>query len=148
MPRRQGYALLIALVAGTAVLAAAVAFGTSYLTGTRHAPLGRGVAHPAAHHPAAPATSTGTWVATWTGAPVSGEPHTEHGFPERTIRNTVHTSIGGHAARITLSNLFGTVPLVIDRATVAARPVTFRGAHAVSIPAGRQVVSDPVVVNV
>lgn len=148
MPRRQGYALFIALVAGTAVLAAAVAFGTSYLTGTRHAPLGRGVAHPAAHHPAAPATSTGTWVATWTGAPVSGEPHTEHGFPGRTIRNTVHTSIGGHAARITLSNLFGTVPLVIDRATVAARPVTFRGAPAVSVPAGRQVVSDPVAVVV
>lgn len=148
MPRRQGYALLIALVAGTAVLAAATAFGTSYITGKRQASLNGPAAHPAAHDPAAPATSTGAWVATWTGAPVSGEPHSTHGFPGRTIRNIVHTSIGGDAARITLSNLFGTVPLVVDQATVNTRPVTFQGAPAVTIAVGRQVISDPVIVPV
>ncbi|MER5895657.1 SGNH/GDSL hydrolase family protein [Streptomyces sp. NPDC001876] len=148
MPRRQGYALLIALVAGTAALAAALAFGTTLIAGERRAPLPGPEAHTAARNPAAPANSTGTWVATWTGAPVSGEPDTEQGLPGRTIRNTVHTSVGGDAARITLSNLFGTAPLVIDEATVNTRPVTFRGLPVVTVAAGRQIVSDPVVVPV
>ncbi|MFI8005283.1 SGNH/GDSL hydrolase family protein [Streptomyces sp. NPDC086010] len=147
MPRRQGYALLIALVAGTAALAAAVAFGTSYMAARRTAPLGPD-AHAASRNQAAPANSTGTWVATWTAAPVSAEPDSVHGYPGRTIRNIVHTSIGGDAARITLSNLFGATPLVVDKATVNTRPVTFRGRPAVTVPAGGQVVSDPVVVPV
>ncbi|GAA2953633.1 MULTISPECIES: SGNH/GDSL hydrolase family protein [Streptomycetaceae] len=145
MPRRQGYALLIALVAGTAVLAAAIAFGTSLLTAPRQPPT---IAQAAAHNPAAPANSTGTWVVTWTGAPVSGEPDTAYGFPGRTIRNIVHTSVGGDAARITLSNLFGAAPLVIEQATVDTRPVTFRGLPTVTVAAGGQIVSDPVVVPV
>ncbi|MEV5680209.1 MULTISPECIES: SGNH/GDSL hydrolase family protein [unclassified Streptomyces] len=149
MPRRQGYALLIALVAGTAALAAAVAFGTTLLSGPRPpAPFTGAEAHAAARSPAAPAHSGGNWVATWTSAPVSAEPRTAHGFPGRTIRNTVHTSVGGDAARITLSNLFGAAPLVVDQATVNTRPVTFKGAPRVTVAAGGQVVSDPVVVPV
>ncbi|WP_031087851.1 SGNH/GDSL hydrolase family protein [Streptomyces sp. NRRL WC-3549] len=149
MPRRQGHTLLIALVAGTAALAAAVAFGTSLVTSTRRAPLAEAQAHPAARQPAAPAHSSGTWVVTWTGAPASPEPpNSADGYPGHTIRNTVHTSIGGDAARITLSNLFGTTPLVVDQATVATRPVTFGGLGTVTVAAGRQVVSDPVAVPV
>ncbi|MGW4228719.1 SGNH/GDSL hydrolase family protein [Streptomyces sp. NPDC004980] len=148
MPRRQGYALLIALVAGTAVLAAAVAFGTARLTAERQPTTSGSGAQAAARNPAAPANSTGTWVVTWTGAPVTGEPDTRNGFPGRTIRNIVHTSVGGDAARITLSNLFGTTPLVIEQATVNTRPVTFRGLPTVTVAAGRQIVSDPVTVPV
>ncbi|MDQ0796157.1 SGNH/GDSL hydrolase family protein [Streptomyces sp. B1I3] len=148
MPRRQGYALLIALVAGTAVLAAAMAFGTALIAGERQAPLTGTEANAAAHSLADPADSSGAWVATWTAAPVSGEPNTAHGYPGRTFRNIVHTSVGGDAARITLSNLFGTTPLVIDRASVDTRPVTFRGRPTVTVPAGRQIVSDPVTVTV
>ncbi|MEU1126758.1 SGNH/GDSL hydrolase family protein [Streptomyces sp. NPDC005899] len=148
MPRRQGYALLIALVAGTAALAAAIASGTSLIAGGRQAPHGGPTSRTAAHGPAAPANSTGTWVATWTGAPVSAEPGSPRGYPGRTIRNIVHTSVGGDAARITLSNLFGTVPLVVDQATVNTRQVTFQGRLTVSVAAGGQVVSDPVVVPV
>ncbi|MEU1211422.1 SGNH/GDSL hydrolase family protein [Streptomyces sp. NPDC005791] len=148
MPRRQGYALLIALVAGTAALAAAVAFGTSLIAGARQAPLSGPETRAAARDPAAPANSIGTWVATWTAAPVSAEPHTGQGYPGRTIRNIVHTSVGGDAARITLSNLFGVAPLVIDQATVNTRRVTFGGLPTVTVAAGRQVVSDPVVVPV
>ncbi|MFF0507203.1 SGNH/GDSL hydrolase family protein [Streptomyces fimicarius] len=148
MPRRQGYALLIALVAGTAVLAAAVAFGTTLLSGPRSTPLPPAETQAAARNPVDPAASGGTWVATWTAAPVRGEPGTEGGLPGRTIRNVVHTSIGGNVARITLSNLFGTAPLVIDQATVNTRPVTFKGAAAVTVAAGGRVVSDPVVVPV
>ncbi|MFS0695805.1 SGNH/GDSL hydrolase family protein [Streptomyces nitrosporeus] len=155
MPRRQGYALLIALVAGTAAFAAALAFGTSLITADRRSPSfddGRARSVPRnpvpAATPAAPANAAGTWIVTWTGAPVSGEPDTESGYPGHVIRNTVHTSIGGDAARVTLSNLFGTAPLVIDQTTVNTRPVTFEGSATVTIAAGRQVVSDPVTVPV
>ncbi|MEU0146496.1 SGNH/GDSL hydrolase family protein [Streptomyces sp. NPDC006288] len=148
MPRRQGYALLIALVAGTAALAAAVAFGTSLIPEDRTVPGTGPETHAAVRNQAAPANSTGTWTATWTGAPVSAEPDSPHGYPGRTIRNIVHTSIGGDAARITLSNLFGAVPLVVDQATVNTRRVTFRGLPTVTVGAGRQVVSDPVAVPV
>lgn len=148
MPRRQGYALLIALVAGTAVLAAAVAFGTTLLPGPRSTPLPPAETHAAARNPVAPAASGGRWVTTWAAAPVRAEPGTENGLPGRTIRNVVHTSIGGEVTRITLSNLFGTAPLVVDQATVNTRQVTFKGAAAVTVAAGAQVISDPVVVPV
>ncbi|WP_327246132.1 SGNH/GDSL hydrolase family protein [Streptomyces sp. NBC_01320] len=148
MPRRQGTALLIALVAGTAALAAFMAYaGSALFSGAGSQQVG---AQPAARPPAAPAHSTGVWVATWAGAPVAGvaDPYSGHDLTRRIIRNVVHTSIGGDAARITLSNLFGTRPLLVDRATVNTRPVSFRGAPSVTIAAGGQVVSDPVVVPV
>ncbi|MCX4731857.1 SGNH/GDSL hydrolase family protein [Streptomyces sp. NBC_01363] len=153
MPRRQGYALLIALVAGTAALAAAVAFAGSLLfsgSGTRPKQLTAPDPRSVARTPAAPAHSTGLWAATWAAAPVAGVVDSYNGsaLNRRTIRNVVHTSIGGDAARITLSNVFGTRPLVVDRATVAGRPVTFRGASTVTVAAGGQIVSDPVVVPV
>lgn len=148
MPRRQGYALLIALLAGTALLAAAAVLGTTLFTGPDAAPLPPAETHAAARNPVAPAHTGGNWVATWTTAPVGAEPGTGNGLPGSTIRNTVHTSVGGDAARITLSNLYGTVPLVVDRATVNTRPVTFDGAASVTVAAGARVVSDPVVVPV
>ncbi|MGW8882353.1 SGNH/GDSL hydrolase family protein, partial [Streptomyces mirabilis] len=157
MPRRQGYALLIALVAGTAALAAAVAFTGSLLfsgtnTGTGTRPKQGAVPDPrsVARTPAAPAHSTGLWAATWTAAPVTGVPdsYNSSALNRRTVRNVVHTSIGGDAARITLSNVFGTRPLVMDRVTVNTRPVTFAGASTVTVAAGGQIVSDPVTVPV
>ncbi|OKJ23537.1 hypothetical protein AMK21_00635 [Streptomyces sp. CB00316] len=148
MPRRQGYALLIALLAGTAVLAAATVFGTTLLSGRQQAPSPPAETHEAARNPVAPADVGGNWIATWTTAPVGPEPNTDNGFPGSTIRNVVHTSAGGDAARITLSNLFGAVPLLVDQATVNTRRVTFDGATSIAIAAGGQVVSDPVVVPV
>ncbi|MFE9854710.1 SGNH/GDSL hydrolase family protein [Streptomyces sp. NPDC005780] len=151
MPRRQGSALLIALLVGTAALAALVAFTGSLLFSE---PRAKAVAaagpQGVARTPAAPARSTGLWLATWAAAPVLGETDPEQG-PDpslRTIRNVVHTSIGGDAARITLSNLFGTHPLLVDHVTVNAVPVTFRNAPSVTIAAGGQIISDPVVVPV
>ncbi|MFE2931510.1 GDSL-type esterase/lipase family protein [Streptomyces sp. NPDC059278] len=153
MPRRQGYALLIALVAGTAALAAAVAFAGSLLfSGSGARPQQIAVPDPrsVARTPAAAAHSTGLWAATWTAAPVTGvvDSYNSSALNRRTIRDVVHTSIGGDAARITLSNAFGTRPLVMDRVTVNTRPVTFAGARTVTVAAGGQVVSDPVAVPV
>ena len=66
--------------------------------------------------------------------------------------------LGGDAARVRLSNALGTAPVLLGRATlaVAARPdapdavtgtmreLTFGGALSVTIPAGGEVLSDPV----
>ncbi|MFD0026178.1 SGNH/GDSL hydrolase family protein [Streptomyces sp. NPDC058382] len=151
MPRRQGYALLIALVAGTAALAAVVAFtGSLLFSGPRAKASAASGSQGTARTPAAPAHSSGLWLATWAAAPVLGaaDPNHDQDLVHRTVRNVVHTSIGGNAARITLSNLFGTQPLLIDNVTVNTRPVTFGGAPTTTVAAGREIVSDPVVVPV
>ncbi|WP_405897952.1 SGNH/GDSL hydrolase family protein [Streptomyces sp. NBC_00727] len=151
MPRRQGYALLIALVTGTAVLAAAVAFAGSLLfTGDRATAAAATAPQGVARTPAAPAHASGHWLATWAAAPVLGvaDPAQAQDRSRRLIRNVVHTSVGGAEARLTLSNLFGTAPLLIDHVTVNTRPVTFRGAPSVTVAAGGQTVSDAVAVPV
>ncbi|MGW1228848.1 SGNH/GDSL hydrolase family protein [Streptomyces sp. NPDC001478] len=151
MPRRHGYALFIALVAGVAALAAAVAFAGPLLFGGARAQADAAPgARSAARNPAAPAGSTGLWLATWTAAPVLGVPDPDADTDPRlrTVRNVVHTSVGGDAARVTLSNLFGTRPLLVDRVTVDGRPVTFRGAPSVTVAVGGQSVSDAVAVRV
>ncbi len=75
-----------------------------------------------------------------------------------TIRNIVHTSVGGPEVRIRVSNVFGTAALQVAHATVALpaapgrpdvaagtlREVTFGGAASVTIPVGHDVLSDPV----
>ncbi|MFE7646822.1 SGNH/GDSL hydrolase family protein [Streptomyces phaeoluteigriseus] len=107
----------------------------------------------------AAATATGVWVGSWAAAPVGGEPLTEpDGTAGRTVRNVVHTSVGGTSARITLSNLYGTSPLTVTAVTLAVaagddspaadpgtlRRLTFGGRPTVSVPAGDQAVSDAV----
>nr|WSY54586.1 SGNH/GDSL hydrolase family protein [Streptomyces sp. NBC_00886] len=107
---------------------------------------------------AAPA-SAGTWVGAWSAAPVGGEPGTEPtGMAGRSVRNVVHTSAAGTGARITLSNLYGQSPLTVTHASIALaagrnssaadtgtmRRLTFGGATSVTIPAGQQLSSDAV----
>ncbi|WP_443046615.1 SGNH/GDSL hydrolase family protein [Streptomyces sp. NBC_00247] len=134
-------ALLPALVAGTAVLAAALALGTERLAGPHGSDVRAAGEHPAGRESAA---ADGRWVATWTGAPVRAAPVGTREPAGTVVRNAVHSSAGGVAARITLSNLFGTGPLVVDHARVNSRPVTFGGAGRVTVPAGGHVVSDAV----
>lgn len=143
--RRRPRALLLVLVTVTAVLAAALAAGTALLTDPRDTGLRAAGRHPAGREPSG---ASGRWVATWTAAPVRAAPDTTQGLAGTTVRDTVHSSAGGDAARITLSNLFGTGALVVDRARVNARPVTFGGAGKVTVPAGGRVVSDPVTTRI
>jgi lysophospholipase L1-like esterase len=94
-----------------------------------------------------------TWVGSWSAAPVVGS---GTGFSDRTLREVVHTSVGGDQVRIRLTNAFGTDGVVVDRTTVGAqssgaalvtgteRPVTFGGQTEVVLPAGAEVLSDPV----
>src|ERR1035438_5128212 len=52
------------------------------------------------------------WVTTWTTANAASEHPTA--FSNQTIREVVHTTIGGSALRVRLSNTFGTRAIRLD----------------------------------
>jgi hypothetical protein len=60
------------------------------------------------------------WVTTWGASPVAPAP-TDQGFSNQTLRLIVHTSVGGSEARVRLSNVFGSRPLIIGAANIALR---------------------------
>ncbi|MFD5815850.1 SGNH/GDSL hydrolase family protein [Streptomyces sp. NPDC127038] len=110
------------------------------------------------------ATRAGAWTGTWTGTWEAAASGTAPALPGATIRNVVHTSVGGPAARVRLSNRLGTAPLRLGSVTLAlqrpgepdspravagsVRALTFAGAASVTVPAGRDLVSDPVALPV
>lgn len=160
MTRRHGYALLAAIVAVIVALSTAIYVGVAADAGTRDrtALSGSGPSRPSA----APA-SAGTWVGAWSASPVGAEPGTAgEGMAGRSVRNVVHTGVGGTSARITLSNLYGRTPLTIAHASLALaaghgtaaanagsmRRLTFAGRTTVVIAAGGQVLSDAVALAV
>ncbi|MEU4161881.1 SGNH/GDSL hydrolase family protein [Actinoplanes sp. NPDC026670] len=79
------------------------------------------------------------WTGTWaTAVQGGGRP-----FEDQTLRQIVHTSIGGHAARLHLTNEFGARPLTIGSVALGASlRVTFGGQPSVTIPAGGTAISD------
>ncbi|SAK58890.1 GDSL-type esterase/lipase family protein [Caballeronia ptereochthonis] len=109
------------------------------------------------HYFAQGVVTTAPWTGTWAIAPaITPDP----GFNNQTIRHIVRTSIGGTAARLKFSNLFGAQPVTIGDVHVARRsrgartiagtdrPVTFNGQSYVTIPAGGAVQSDAVAFQV
>lgn len=155
MTRSSGYALLAGLAAVVVLISTAIFVGTG---GQRNA---LSASEPRSGGHAVPASS-GQWVGSWSAAPAAAEPHTLHGLPDVSVRNVVHTSVGGSRARIHLSNLFGSQPLIISHATLALaaapssptavvgtmRRLTFAESDSVTIPVGGRVTSDPVRLNV
>ncbi len=77
-------------------------------------------------------------------------------FKNQTLREIVHTSLGGERVRVLLSNAFGTMPLEVGAAHVALREkdaaiqpktdrrLTFGGNASTMIAAGAVALSDPV----
>jgi lysophospholipase L1-like esterase len=76
-------------------------------------------------------------------------------FTNQTLRQVVHTSIGGSRARVVLSNAYGTSAVTIGVAHMAVRgkgsaiqgpgrPLTFAGRPTVTIPANAVIYSDAV----
>lgn len=107
----------------------------------------------------------GDWTTSWASA--QQIPDAKNAIPldllrDATLRQIVHLSRGGGAIRIRLSNVFGTTPLRIDAAHVAPaiapgravivassdRPLAFAGKSGVTIPAGAEILSDPVAIRV
>jgi lysophospholipase L1-like esterase len=108
---------------------------------------------------AAPAAANARrWVGTWTASP--SPPYTTGisatGFTNQTVREIVHTSVGGRILRLRLANTFGGGPLTVDDVGIARsaggaaiapafdRSATFGGDESVTIPRGARVLSDPV----
>jgi lysophospholipase L1-like esterase len=98
------------------------------------------------------------WVTTWTTANAASDQPTA--FSNQTIREIVHTTIGGSAIRIRLSNTFGTRAIRLDAAFIGLqkdgaalvprsnRQVTFGGSRSIAIPEGAEVLSDPISLSV
>ncbi|MFY9939303.1 MAG: hypothetical protein WAK33_20645 [Silvibacterium sp.] len=60
------------------------------------------------------------WVGTWAASPVGSVVNAGQAGPgNTTYRNIVHTSLGGSAVRVQLTNEFGTDPLTVGAAHVA-----------------------------
>ncbi|MFW6723174.1 SGNH/GDSL hydrolase family protein [Streptomyces sp. MAR4 CNY-716] len=101
---------------------------------------------------------TGTWAAAETTAPASDAT----AFADQTLRQVVHTSAGGRALRIRLTNRYGTEPLVVGEVRVARsvpgdgtavvpgtdRAVRFGGRTSVTLAPGTRRWSDPVSLDV
>jgi len=98
------------------------------------------------------------WVGTWSASPQAvAAPMQING---QTVRQIVHTSVGGERVRVRFSNAYGTSGLVIGAAHVAIsaggasissgtdRALKFNGSATITIPAGALAVSDPVTLNV
>ncbi|MDG9704237.1 SGNH/GDSL hydrolase family protein [Streptomyces sp. DH37] len=151
----MGYALLAGLAAVVVLVSSAVFVGFGVRGGAPDTAAPRGGEN------AAPASS-GAWVGTWSASPAAAEPNAPDGHPDASLRNVVHTSVGGSAARIQISNLFGTRPLTVTHATLALaaapsapdaapgsmRRLTFGGRTEVTVPVGDAVTSDAVRLNV
>ncbi|MFE7571003.1 SGNH/GDSL hydrolase family protein [Streptomyces sp. NPDC057539] len=139
LPRRVRRTAAVAVLALCSVLAVPTA--SSALPVPSAAP-------PAAA--AAPAAAT-TPVVTW----AASADRLDAAVPARTHRVVVHTSAGGSALRIRLSNAFGEQPVTFGRAYVGVRAsgaavvpgsnraLSFGGAASVTVPPGGSVYSDP-----
>jgi lysophospholipase L1-like esterase len=138
----------------------AVAAGLSFEASPRaaeHCPTTRAAAGPSRETIARPSSRDGHWVATWGAAPQAASFKTstaEAGLKDDTVRELVFTSVGGRWIRVRFTNAFGQRPLTIDAAAVGlARPdgavasnrrLTFGEEGWVRIPAGAEVLSNPV----
>ncbi len=77
-------------------------------------------------------------------------------FTQQTLRQIIHTSVGGQIARIHVSNVFGTQPLTIEDVHIALRSngssiiagtdrrIMFSGLATATIQPGSVVISDPI----
>ena len=93
------------------------------------------------------------WTGTWGASPQSSSTTV---VGNTTLRQIVHTSISGTAARVQLTNVFGSAPVTISDVHIAQRTsgssidaatdqkVTFGGSASVTIAAGAKVASDSV----
>jgi lysophospholipase L1-like esterase len=106
------------------------------------------------------------WVATWGASPAPQLPDEEQMrtakllFQNQTLREIIHTSIGGNTVRVRLSNAYGKQTVEIGAAHIALRSqgpgivagsdraLTFGGRPAVAIPPNALVLSDPVKLDV
>jgi lysophospholipase L1-like esterase len=103
------------------------------------------------------------WTGTWAVAPQQGTIDASfNGLSQQTMRQILHTSIGGSTARVQISNVFGKQALTVQDVHLAQavvdsnggptsstipgtdHTVTFGGFTTVTVPAGQVMASDPI----
>lgn len=86
------------------------------------------------------------WASVWGNAISIGENRPESYNKNLTFRYPIYSQFGGKAVRLTFDNYCGTEPVTLSKITVniagAFYPVTFSGKREVTIPAGKNAVSD------
>lgn len=114
---------------------------------------------PSTPHRESTSTTSG-WTAAWSTSPqrpgTGFAPNwSDQGFAHQTVRQVVRLSIGGDSARVRLSNLYGSDPLVVagtiavskGGAAVRAdslRQLTVNGEPTFTIPVGAEYATDPI----
>ena len=113
---------------------------------------------PAAPAASAPASPLAAGAGPRPSVPPPGPPPLT--VSNQTLRQIVHTTLGGERVRVVFSNVFGTAPLEVGAAAIAprsegakvqpaaVRPLTFSGRTSASILPGAVLVSDPVTMTV
>jgi len=103
-------------------------------------------------------SDSGRWVGTWSASPELANAPIH--FNAQTIRQIVHTSLGGDRVRVRLSNAYGPESLVIGAAHVAisaggaaispgsGRVLSFNGQTGITIPSGAVAMSDSIALDV
>ncbi len=108
---------------------------------------------------------TERWVGAWASSQQVPEPNNAlpaGALDDATLRQIVRLTLGGSQVRVRVSNVFGVTPLVITSARVARpvavngpaidpatdRALSFAGRPGVTIPAGAEVTSDPLALEV
>ena len=102
----------------------------------------------------------GKWIGTWAAgvnrAPIAPITSFINGLENQTVRNIIHTTIGGSKVRVRLSNGAGTQSVTFDAVYIGLqlnganivsgsnKPVTFGGKTSVSIPPGADALSDEI----
>lgn len=115
---------------------------------------------PAAAETASTSCGSMTWVGSWAASPsdagLTGEQTVARSLAAQTVRMVIRSTKAGHTVRIRLSNRYAAAPAVLGSVSVALRgtgaaaragsatTVTFAGARNVTLPAGKDVVSDAV----
>ena len=92
------------------------------------------------------------WVSVWGNAVSVAENRPERYAKDITLRYPVITSFSCSAVRLTFDNYCGTEPITLDKTTVFYDgnfyPVFFGGNRDVTIPAGENVISDPLELHI
>ena len=92
------------------------------------------------------------WVSVWGNAVSIAENRPERYAKNITIRYPIHIPFFGSALRLTFDNYCGTEPVTLDKTTVfyggKFYPLLFSGNTSVTIPAGENVVSDPLEISI
>ena len=100
------------------------------------------------------------WISTWIASPQLASKNQVLKISNQTLRQIVHTSIGGELARIRLSNTFGVQPITLGEVHIAIRSngsaiepssdriLTFSGKPNITIPPGAIILSDPAKIDI